>query len=111
MTVTFQENISDVRFFNPIHQLTKSQKEAEECAKWFTFIFPIINKPQNTFLAEDDDVITISAAGTFTSTRYLGNSSGYFDVPLISFDKDENENDDDSIEQSTSQTTLNDYYE
>jgi virginiamycin B lyase len=42
-----------------------------------------------TSLSEYDDLITMSAAGTFTSTGYLGNSSGYFDVPLISFDKDE----------------------
>jgi virginiamycin B lyase len=42
------------------------------------------------------------AAGTFTSTGYLGNSSGYFDVPLISFDKDENDKDDNDLEQEVS---------
>ena len=49
-----------------------------------------------------DDLITMRAAGTFTSTGYLGNSSGYFDVPLNSFDKDENDNDDNNIEQEVS---------
>lgn len=54
---------------------------------------------------EDDkqtSITTMRAAGTFTSTGYLGNSSGYFDVPLNSFDKDENDNDDNNIEQEVS---------
>lgn len=55
-----------------------------------------------TGLSGYDDLITMRAAGTFTSTGYLGNSSGYFDVPLISFDKDENDNDDNNIEQEVS---------
>lgn len=55
-----------------------------------------------TGLSKYDDLITMRAAGTFTSTGYLGNSSGYFDVPLISFDKDENDNDDNNIEQEVS---------
>lgn len=50
-------------------------------------------------LSEYDDLITMNAAGTFSSTGYLGNSSGYFDVPLISFDKDENDKDDNNLEQ------------
>ena len=55
-----------------------------------------------TNLSEYDDLITMRAAGTFTSTGYLGNSSGYFDVPLVPFDKDENDNDDNKIEQEVS---------
>jgi streptogramin lyase len=55
-----------------------------------------------TDLSKYDDLITMRAAGTFTSTGYLGNSSGYFDVPLNSFDKDENDNDDNNIEQEVS---------
>jgi virginiamycin B lyase len=56
----------------------------------------------NTELSEYDEVITMTAAGTFTSTGYLGNSSGYFDVPLVSFDKNENEYNDNNIEQEVS---------
>jgi hypothetical protein len=33
----------------------------------------------------------MTAAGTFTSTGYLENSSSYFDVPQISFDREEND--------------------
>src|ERR671918_278073 len=51
---------------------------------------------------EYDDFITMTAAGTFTSTGYLGNSSGYFDVPLISSDMDENDKDGNNIEQEIS---------
>jgi len=56
----------------------------------------------NTELYEYDDFITMTAAGTFTSTGYLGNSSGYFDVPLISSDMDENDKDGNNIEQEIS---------
>lgn len=56
----------------------------------------------NTELYEYDDFITMMAAGTFTSTGYLGNSSGYFDVPLISSDMDENDKDGNNIEQEIS---------
>jgi virginiamycin B lyase len=55
-----------------------------------------------TGLSEYDELITMSAAGTFTSTGYLGNSSGYFDIPLISFDKDENNKDDNDLVQEVS---------
>ncbi len=50
--------------------------------------------------SEYGDFITMRAAGTFTSTGYLGNSSGYFDVPLIS--SDNNDNDDNNLEQEVS---------
>src|ERR687892_516960 len=56
----------------------------------------------NTELYEYDDFITMTAAGTFTATGYLGNSSGYFDVPLISSDMDENDKDGNNIEQEIS---------
>jgi virginiamycin B lyase len=56
----------------------------------------------NTELYEYDDFITMMAAGTFTSTGYLGNSSGYFDIPLISSDMDENDKDGNNIEQEIS---------
>jgi virginiamycin B lyase len=53
--------------------------------------------------AEHDDLIIMTAAGTFTSTGYLGNSSGYFDVPQISFDKEKNDKDgENSLEQQVS---------
>ncbi|MGH9974986.1 MAG: hypothetical protein ACRD8Z_04000, partial [Nitrososphaeraceae archaeon] len=48
-----------------------------------------------TALSEHNDLITMTAAGTFTSTGYLGNSTGYFDVPLISRGGDSDDNDDD----------------
>ncbi len=41
-------------------------------------------------LATLDNLITTTAAGTFTSTGYLGNSTGYFDIPVLSFDQDKN---------------------
>jgi virginiamycin B lyase len=49
-------------------------------------------------VSEYNDLITMTAAGTFTSTGYLGNSTGYFDVPIISLEGNSDGNDDD-IEQ------------
>jgi virginiamycin B lyase len=46
-------------------------------------------------LPELDDFITMTVAGTFTSTGFLGNSSGYFDQPLISLTKNEDDDNDD----------------
>jgi hypothetical protein len=48
-----------------------------------------------------DGIIAMTAAGTLTSTGYLGNSTGYFDVPIISYEKNSDENNDD-IEQEVS---------
>jgi hypothetical protein len=46
----------------------------------------------------------MTAAGTFTSTGYLGNSTGHFDVPLISHvgTSDDNNDDDSDNEQEVS---------
>jgi virginiamycin B lyase len=52
-------------------------------------------------LSEYNDLIMMTAAGTFTSTGYLGNSTGYFDVPIISYEGNSDDNDDD-IEQEVS---------
>src|SRR5919106_1532615 len=60
------------------------------------------NTNTNTELYEYDGFITMTAAGTFTSTGYLGNSSGYFDIPLISSDMDKNDKDGNNIEQEIS---------
>jgi virginiamycin B lyase len=50
-----------------------------------------------------NDLIMMTAAGTFTSTGYLGNSTGYFDVPIISYEQNSDDNDnDDVIEQEVS---------
>ena len=51
-----------------------------------------------TGLSKDNDLITMTAAGTFTSTGYLGNSTGYFDVPLISHEGKSDDNDDDDYD-------------
>jgi virginiamycin B lyase len=37
-------------------------------------------------LSKDENLIAMVSSGTFTSTGYLGNSTSYFDVPLISLD-------------------------
>jgi virginiamycin B lyase len=42
----------------------------------------------------DHDLITMIAAGTFTSTGYLGNSTGFFDVPILLLNQNENDGDD-----------------
>ena len=52
-------------------------------------------------MSEYNDLIMMTAAGTFTSTGYLGNSTGYFDVPVISYEGNSYDNDDD-IEQEVS---------
>jgi virginiamycin B lyase len=52
-------------------------------------------------ISEYNDLIMMTAAGTFTSTGYLGNSTGYFDVPIISYEGNSDDNDDD-IEQEVS---------
>ena len=52
-------------------------------------------------MSEYNDLIMMTAAGTFTSTGYLGNSTGYFDVPVISYEGNSDDNDDD-IEQEVS---------
>lgn len=41
-----------------------------------------------------DNLITMTAAGTFTSTGYLGDSTGYFDIPLLSSNQDKMNDDD-----------------
>lgn len=45
-----------------------------------------------------DNLITMTAAGTFTSTGYLGDSTGYFDIPLLSSNQDKNDDDDNEDE-------------
>ena len=42
------------------------------------------------------DLMKMIASGTFTSTGYLGNSSGYFDIPMISSNEYEDDVDDDN---------------
>jgi virginiamycin B lyase len=44
------------------------------------------------------ELITMTAAGTFTSTGYLGNSTGYFDVPILTLNQNENNDGDDEYE-------------
>jgi streptogramin lyase len=46
----------------------------------------------------DDDLITMTAAGTFTSTGYLGNSTGFFDVPILLLNQNKNNEHDDEGE-------------
>jgi virginiamycin B lyase len=76
-----------------VNPATENGKENEEEGKQTSF----------TNLAEPDDLIIMTAAGTFTSTGYLGNSSGYFDIPQISFDRQANDKDDEnSLEQEVS---------
>jgi virginiamycin B lyase len=55
-------------------------------------------------LSGHNDLIAMTAAGTFTSTGYLGNSTGHFDVPLISYDgtSDDNKDSDSDNEQEVS---------
>jgi hypothetical protein len=40
----------------------------------------------------------MTVAGTFTSTGYLGNSTGYFDVPILTLKQNENNDGDDEYE-------------
>lgn len=42
-------------------------------------------------LSKDENLIVMVSSGTFTSTGYLGNSTSYFDVPLISLDPSDGE--------------------
>ena len=49
-------------------------------------------------LSRHNDLIAMTGAGTFTSTGYLGNSTGYFDVPLISHEGKSDDNDDDDYD-------------
>jgi virginiamycin B lyase len=46
----------------------------------------------------DDDLITMTAAGTFTSTGYFGNSTGFFDVPILLLNQNKNNDHDDEEE-------------
>jgi virginiamycin B lyase len=49
-------------------------------------------------LSRHDDLIAMTAAGTFTSTGYLGNSTGHFDVPLILNEATSDDNNDDDFD-------------
>lgn len=42
-------------------------------------------------LSKDENLIAMVSSGTFTSTGHLGNSTSYFDVPLISLDPSDDE--------------------
>jgi virginiamycin B lyase len=51
---------------------------------------------QNTDSNQNTELLKMIASGTFTSTGYLGNYSGYFDIPMISSNVSENGVDDDN---------------
>jgi virginiamycin B lyase len=60
------------------------------------------NNGEQTSSTEYNDPISMTSAGTFTPTGYLGNSTGYFDTSSILYSRNSNDNDDDDNKQKVS---------